>query len=145
MNYDFLKNYNKFFKTSKFLQNGISNSLLVLDAYHDQTGADPEVGHGGGAELWSIFLHKNYKIVHTQYTKKLNKFYITSSKFTIFGKSCQNGEKIAHFSRAPCKMLQFCRFAPEAQENFPIFSLKYGHRAIQKSGRGAEGGGLAPP
>ena len=29
MNYNFLKNYNKFFKTSKFLQNGISNSPKV--------------------------------------------------------------------------------------------------------------------
>ena len=36
-----------------------SKWVLVLDAYHDQTGADPEVGHGG-AELWSIFSHKNY-------------------------------------------------------------------------------------
>ena len=43
-------------------------------------------------------------------------------------------------------MLQFCKFAPEAQENFAIFSLKYGHKAIQNGGRAADGGrGLGPP
>ena len=45
-------------------------------------------------------------------------------------------------------MLQFCKFAPEAQEKFAICSLKYGHGATQNGGRGADGGGwrpLAPP
>ena len=42
-------------------------------------------------------------------------------------------------------MLQFCKFAPEAQENLAIFSLKYGHRAIQNGGRGADGGGAGAP
>ena len=41
-------------------------------------------------------------------------------------------------------MLQFCKFAPEAQEKFAIFSLKYGHGATQNGGRGADGGGWRP-
>ena len=41
-------------------------------------------------------------------------------------------------------MLQFCKIGPEAQENFAIFSIKYGHTAIQNGGSGAYGGALAP-
>ena len=67
---------------------------------------------------------------------------MTSPKFAIFfGKVTKETGKIAHFSRAPCKMLQFFKFAPEAEENFAIFSLKYGYRAIQNGGHGADGVG----
>ena len=83
--------------------------------------------------------------MHTQNTKKRNKFYITSPKFTIFWKSCQKRDKIARFSRAPCKTLQFCKFAPVAQENFAILILKYGHRAIQMAAAGPMGGGWRSP
>ena len=39
------------------------------------------------------------------------------------------------------KILHFCKFVPEAQENFATFSLKYGLRAIQNGSRRAAGGG----
>ena len=41
-------------------------------------------------------------------------------------------------------MLQFYKFAPKAQENFAIFSLKYGH-SMQNGGRGTDGGGAGAP
>ena len=76
-----------------------------------------------GAELWSIFSHKNHKIVHTQNTKNGTNFYITSSKLTVFWEKLpKKRKKSLIFSRTPCKMLQICKFAPEAQENSAIFS-----------------------
>ena len=110
-------------------------------------GADPEIGHGGGLNFGRFFSHKTTKLCTNKAPKKKkrNKLYTTSPKLTIFWKSCQkNGEKIAHFLRAPCKILQFCKFAPEVQENFAIISLKYGQRAIQNGGCGPDGG-VAPP
>ena len=41
----------------------------------DDTGADPEIGHGGGGwTLIDFFSHKNHKIVHTQSTKNETNF-----------------------------------------------------------------------
>ena len=104
-------------------------------------GADPEIGHGGGLNFGRFVLHKNHKL-YIHKTPKTEQILHTNPKIhDIFEKVTKNRKK---FSRAPCKKLQFCKFGPEAQENFAIFGVKYAHRAIQNGGRGADGG-LAPP
>ena len=65
---------------------------------------------GGGLNFGRFFSHENYKTMHTQNTKKRNKFYISSPKFTIFWKSYQKREQSRIF-RAPlakCYSLQVC-------------------------------------
>ena len=98
----------------------------------------------GRLNFGRFFRMKTTKLCTHKTPKKRNISYITSLKFTIFWKKLPKSGKIAHFSRAPCNKLQFCKFAPEAQEKFAIFSLKHGHRAIQNGGRGTDGGAGAP-
>ena len=118
---------------------------LIVVTCDKVPGAHPEVGHGGGWTLIDFFRIKTTKLCTHKTPKKRNKFYITSPKFTIFLKKWpKTGKNRAFFSRAPCKMLPFCKFAPEAQENFAIVSLKYDHKVIQNGDRGA-GSPLDPP
>ena len=112
----------------------------------DDTGADPEIGHGG--LNFDRFFRIKTTNLYTHKAQKTEQILHNQPKINNFWKSCKKQEKLVHFLRAPCKMLQFCKFAPEAQEKFAIFSLKYGHGATQNGGRGADGGGwrpLAPP
>ena len=99
----------------------------------------------GGLNFGRFFRIKTTKLCTHKAPKKRNKFYITSPKLTIFLENLpKNGKKSRIFRAPPCKMLQFWKFAPEAQENFAIFSLKYGQEAIQNGSRGPMGVGLAP-
>ena len=40
-----------------------------------KSGTDPEIGHGEGADLWSIFLLKYHNIVHRESTKKTEQLF----------------------------------------------------------------------
>ena len=105
---------------------GIGTVLgVVCEPGYEQTR-----GRSWEVELCSIFSHKNHKMMHIQNTNKRNKFHDF-----FFWKIFQKRGKIGYFSRADCKMRQLCKFAQEAQENFVIFSLKYGHRGTQHASR----------
>ena len=93
-------------------------------------GADPEIGHGGGLNFGRFFRIETTKLCTHKTPKNGTNFTLLAQNSRFFGKVAKKREKIARFSRASCKMLQFCKFAPEAQENFAIFSLNYGHIAI---------------
>ena len=73
----------------------------------NQTGADPEIGHGGGLNFGQFFSHRNHKIVPKQSTKKRNKLYTTSPKLTIFWKSCQKRGKSCIFCAPLAKCYSF--------------------------------------
>ena len=50
------------------------------------SGADPEVSHGGGGRVWTLvdFLYKNRKIRHTENAKIWSKIVLIDAKFAIF-------------------------------------------------------------
>ena len=111
---------------------------------HDTAGADPEIGDGG-AELWSIFCIETTKLCTHKTPQNRNKFYVTSQILTIFWKKLPKmGENRTFFAR-PLQIATVLQVCAGGARKFAIFSLKYSHRAIQNGGRGANGGGLAPP
>ena len=73
-----------------------------------------------GAEIWSIFLHKNDQIVHAKKSKTEVKFLKISTKFEIFLKQMHWKLKTTRFVWA--KWCSLCKFAPEAQENVAILA-----------------------
>ena len=94
-----------------------------------------------GVNFGRTFLQNNTKLC-THKTPKTEQIFTKLAQNLRFFEKIPTTGKIAYFLCASCKRLQLCKFL--LKENFAISSLKYGHRAIQNGGRGADGE-LAPP
>ena len=97
-----------------------------------------------GWTLVDFFSHKNEKNAHAKSAKMKQKFRKLAQNSQFSGKSNKKWKNSVFFCAPPAKYCNFCRFAPQAQENFRILSLNRRRKAIQNGGLGPDGGASAP-